>query len=272
MKKLAIVAMCLIMSAASGISYAQMQSSASPGAGMGAMSNMMSMCMMMHPAIAVDDDYIYILRGNEVFKLQKSDLKIISTGTLPPTPAMNSAGGEMPGGAMAGQGPAVTTRPEMEQVMQNMRQMQPSQFEQSFLGNMIRHHQGAIELSQLALTKATHPELRKFAENVITKQSREQRQFASWLKNWYKASSVKQPRPIDDQMTSNLRNLSGRDFEIQYMRDMIIHHSEAVSMGQSAEQKAVHPEVKTAAANIVKQQSAEINELRRWLSSWYGEK
>lgn len=266
MRMIGIIAV-IVLTAIAG--YAQQDEPAASGAPSGAgpaagTGDMMAMMGMMHPGIAVDGEYVYIVRGDQVIKLSKTDFRVILTATLPPAPKMN-----MSSGGMSGSGP-MTSRPDMQQKMQQMSMMQPSQFEQSFLENMIRHHQGAVEMSQLALIRAVHPELRRFAQNVITGQIREQNQFAQWLKTWYKAPAVKQLTGIDAQMVSNLRNLTGRDFEIRYMQEMITHHAEAVQMGTSAEQKAVHSEVKAAAANIVKQQSSEITELRGWLASWYG--
>ncbi|MEN6521860.1 MAG: DUF305 domain-containing protein [Armatimonadota bacterium] len=246
--------------------------------GMSDMMSMMSMMgSMMHPAIAVDDNAVYVVQGNRIFKLNKTTLKVLAVTTLPMPESMTKMGGmkEMKGmkgtpeAGITGRGPS-TMRPEMEQTMEQMRQMQPSQFEQRFLQNMIRHHQGAIEMSQLALTKATHPELRQFAEKVINDQKREQQQFASWLKNWYQASAVRQQTPMDAQMTAQLRKLNGRSFEIRYMQDMIIHHSEAVQMASDAEQKAMHPGVKDVALKIITEQSQEITQLQNWLASWYG--
>ncbi|MER3481673.1 MAG: DUF305 domain-containing protein [Meiothermus sp.] len=54
--------------------------------------------------------------------------------------------------------------------------------DRAFLEGMIPHHQDAIDMSELALKKATQPELRKFAQGVIDTQSKEIRQYREWLK------------------------------------------------------------------------------------------
>jgi uncharacterized protein (DUF305 family) len=54
--------------------------------------------------------------------------------------------------------------------------------DKAFLEGMIPHHQGAIDMSKLALTKAARPELKVFAQSVITAQSSEITQFTAWLK------------------------------------------------------------------------------------------
>ncbi len=54
--------------------------------------------------------------------------------------------------------------------------------DKAFLKGMIPHHQGAIDMSKLALTKAARPELKTFAQGVITSQGKEITQFTAWLK------------------------------------------------------------------------------------------
>lgn len=54
--------------------------------------------------------------------------------------------------------------------------------DKNFLENMIPHHQSAVDMAKLALTKALRPELKKFAQGVITVQTKEIAQYETWLK------------------------------------------------------------------------------------------
>lgn len=51
----------------------------------------------------------------------------------------------------------------------------------AFLTEMIAHHQGAIDMAQLALERATHAELRDLARDVIVTQAGEVHQYQAWL-------------------------------------------------------------------------------------------
>ena len=51
----------------------------------------------------------------------------------------------------------------------------------AFLREMIRHHQGAIDMAQLALERATHEELRDMARDIIVAQAEEVSQYQTWL-------------------------------------------------------------------------------------------
>jgi uncharacterized protein (DUF305 family) len=53
-----------------------------------------------------------------------------------------------------------------------------------FLEGMTSHHQSAVDMGKLALKKATRPELKKFAQQVITAQTKEIVQYKAWLKGW----------------------------------------------------------------------------------------
>jgi uncharacterized protein (DUF305 family) len=48
-----------------------------------------------------------------------------------------------------------------------------TQIEQKFIEMMIPHHQGAIEMAEIALTKAKRPEIKKLAESIIQDQKKE---------------------------------------------------------------------------------------------------
>lgn len=66
-----------------------------------------------------------------------------------------------------------------------------------------------------------------------------------------------------------LRSLKGKDFEIQFMSMMIMHHSDAIAMAQFAGTNANHQEIKDAAQKIIAAQSQEITEMTDWLKAWY---
>lgn len=222
---------------------------------MGGMMSGMPMMMCHMSNMVVSGDSLYIMCGNEIFRFHKDDLRLLAS-TMLPMPQMGGMGMMMP--------------PHMQEMMQRMQQMRPQEFDREFLQNMMHHHAGAIAMSRLARVKADHSELRQFARNVIDDQTRENQQFANWLRQWYDTSAVATPMPQDQRSMERLQSLRGRDFEIEYMRAMIMHHNEAVNMARIAAQRASHPELRQAASKIVRDQSAEIEQLRGWLSSWYG--
>jgi uncharacterized protein (DUF305 family) len=61
----------------------------------------------------------------------------------------------------------------MNMDMSHMQSMSGHQFDDMFVDMMIPHHQGAIAMSQDALQRAEHVELKQFAQEVIDKQQKE---------------------------------------------------------------------------------------------------
>ncbi len=59
------------------------------------------------------------------------------------------------------------------------------QSDQHFIVMMIPHHEGAIAMADLALSKATHPEVKQLAQAIKTTQTQEIQQMRAWYKQWY---------------------------------------------------------------------------------------
>ena len=58
-------------------------------------------------------------------------------------------------------------------------------FDQEFISQMILHHQSAIEMAKLALTKSKREEIINLSNAVIETQGREVEEMKSWQKLWY---------------------------------------------------------------------------------------
>jgi uncharacterized protein (DUF305 family) len=63
-------------------------------------------------------------------------------------------------------------------------------YDRMFLSNMIAHHQGAVDMANLALTNASHQEVKDLAKAIVTAQTAEITDMTAWQKTWgYPASS-----------------------------------------------------------------------------------
>jgi uncharacterized protein (DUF305 family) len=71
----------------------------------------------------------------------------------------------------------------MNEMMGGMMQtmMDSEDPDRAFLEGMSEHHDGAIDMAQLALFQSTHEQLRGLAEKIIRDQAREISQFQTWL-------------------------------------------------------------------------------------------
>ncbi len=58
-------------------------------------------------------------------------------------------------------------------------------FDKEFLAEMVVHHQGAVDMAQLALKNAKHQEIKNLATAIIEAQNKEIAQMKAWYKAWY---------------------------------------------------------------------------------------
>ena len=54
-----------------------------------------------------------------------------------------------------------------------------------FLDNMIPHHQGAIDMANMALKNSEHQEIITLAQSIITSQQKEISMMQQWKAAWY---------------------------------------------------------------------------------------
>jgi len=101
------------------------------------------------------------------------------------TPATgNQAGHMMPDGTMMRNDGS-----DMSSMMMDMnaalRGKTGDDFDQAFLSEMIVHHQGAIDMAELALTGAKHQEIKDLAKEIVNAQTKEIAEMKTWQKSWY---------------------------------------------------------------------------------------
>jgi uncharacterized protein (DUF305 family) len=70
-------------------------------------------------------------------------------------------------------------------------------------------------------------------------------------------------------MMAHLAALSGPRLEAFFLVMMIPHHQDAMAMAELAAGQAAHAELKALAQAIITSQSAEIDQMNRWLAEWY---
>jgi uncharacterized protein (DUF305 family) len=141
-----------------------------------------------------------------------------------------------------------------------------------FIEQMIPHHEGAIEMAEVALERSTRPEVKKLAEDIITAQTSEITQMQQWYRDWYgkaPAESMGHGGMHMQGMEGDLDALrTAPDFDREFTRQMIVHHESAVMMAQMLESGTTRPEMKKLAADIISSQSREIEMMRGWLKNW----
>lgn len=157
------------------------------------------------------------------------------------------------------------------------KELKGEEFDRMFLANMIAHHEGAVEMANLALTAAMHPEIKTLAQNIVTAQRSEITNMLQWQKDWgYPASSGDMMEDhsamgmMDDNATmmEALAGKSGDEFDKAFLEQMIMHHKSAINMSAAGVDNARHEEVKNLTTTIIAAQSAEIKQMQQWQKDW----
>ena len=157
--------------------------------------------------------------------------------------------------------PALASRPAPDRAT--------ARYEVRFMTEMIDHHAMAVEMAQLCLSRAVHHELRATCENIISSQQHEIATMQSWLRHWYNVTYSPQMTPGMQRQLHQMAAMSGEEFEIAFLKEMIQHHWKAVIRASGCIDRAYHHELVALCAQIVEAQTAEITQMRTWLCHWY---
>lgn len=71
-----------------------------------------------------------------------------------------------------------------------------------------------------------------------------------------------------EDMTNELKNKSGDEFDKVFLEQMIIHHQGAIDMANIVLQKSSRPELRSLANDIIAAQTKEINQMKQWQMQW----
>ena len=81
----------------------------------------------------------------------------------------------------------------MNQMTESLKDKQGDEFDQALIAEMIVHHQGAVDMAQLAESNAKHEEIKKMSREIISAQEAEIEVMKRWQSEWgYSADDVMQ--------------------------------------------------------------------------------
>ena len=141
-----------------------------------------------------------------------------------------------------------------------------------FAQMMIEHHVGAIEMADLALERATTPEVRNLAERIRAAQGPEIDQMTTWLEGEGEPTTAGNMTGMDHgsmemdgldqtEAMAELEEATGSDFDRRFLQLMIAHHAGALEMAQAQLDDGVNTEMRDLAQTIIDAQEAEIAEM-----------
>lgn len=141
----------------------------------------------------------------------------------------------------------------------------------TFATDMITHHRQAVEMAQLAATRAKSPEVKDLAASIESAQGPEIQTMSGWLRSWGHAvpeemtgmdMSGSMPGMMSMEDMTMLQGMSGTSFDHKFLQMMIAHHRGAIEMARTERSDGENSEAKVLAAQIQEAQTAEISQMQ----------
>ncbi|WP_328421541.1 DUF305 domain-containing protein [Micromonospora sp. NBC_00389] len=158
-----------------------------------------------------------------------------------------------------------------------------------FAQMMIPHHRQAVEMADLAPTRANDAELKDLAAKIKAAQDPEISTMTGWLTGWGKPTAAPEghampgmgtPMPgmsaaetgipgmagmASEEQMNKLKADMGSEFDKLFAQMMIAHHKGAIDMAKTEQTDGSNAEAKALAATIEADQAAEVQTLQRIL-------
>ena len=163
-------------------------------------------------------------------------------------------------------------------------------FDHQFIDSMTPHHQSALVMAQMAVSKAKYPEVRALARGIVADQKKEIAYMGQLRKRFYGSamSAMKMDNKMagmnhgtmgDMKMSSDkmmmpgtmmglpmkgemdmgkLKSASGASFDRMFLKMMIPHHAGAILMADEALKVSGRAEIRGLSRKIIDAQAKEI--------------
>jgi len=138
-----------------------------------------------------------------------------------------------------------------------------------FAQMMIPHHEQAVEMSELAKSRASDESVKALAAQIAEEQAPEIAQMQGWLAESGSTEHMGHEMAMDGMLSDSeletLASASGSEFDRLFLEGMIAHHVGAIEMAQSV-LNSDNPEVRQLAAAIVSSQADQIATMKGLLN------
>ena len=147
--------------------------------------------------------------------------------------------------------------------------------DERFIDAMVPHHEGAVDMAEVALKNAEHKEIKQLSRNIISTQRAEIAKLKAIKQQEFGTSEA--PMEMSNQemqmigMTEPDELANEDPFDKAFIDAMIPHHRSAISMAQVALEESENPKIREIARNIVGAQKREIAQMQQWRGEWYRE-
>ena len=158
-----------------------------------------------------------------------------------------------------------------------------NQADVTFAQMMLVHHRGAVQMADLAPTRAASTKVKDLAAKIKAEQTPEIAQMSGWLSAWAPdtdmngkpmttamhsmpgmadGSASAMPGMMSDARMAQLTAANGAAFDKLFLQLMITHHQGAVEMAKTEKAAGQNPSALALADSITSSQNAEITTMQ----------
>ncbi len=141
--------------------------------------------------------------------------------------------------------------------------MQQDMMDRHFIKMMIPHHQMAVAMADIELTRGTNADIKAMATQIKTSQTAEIEQLASWYVQWF--GDEPKMQSMDMSMIQELQSRS--DVDRTFVELMIPHHQQAIAMARMEVVEGGHSELLGFAQKTITEQGQEVQQMVEMLHS-----
>lgn len=151
-------------------------------------------------------------------------------------------------------------------------------FDEQYIAGMLAHHEGAVNMSENAMAISKKAEIRKLAQDIINSQSMEMSKMVQWQADWgyektYGGHASHGGGGVDMagdmvEMYNKLKDKTGEEYDKEFLKQMIIHHTQAIEMSKPAATNAKRYEIKQLAKEVIVAQESEVVMMKKWQEDW----
>jgi uncharacterized protein (DUF305 family) len=139
-----------------------------------------------------------------------------------------------------------------------------------FAQMMIPHHEQAVEMADLAATRASDPEVKELATKIKAAQAPEIQTMKDWLTDWgihpdSGGMGHSMPGVMSEEDMKKLEAAKGKAFDKLFVQQMIAHHNGAIEMAKTEQANGSNADAKELAKTIETTQQAEVEQLQKIL-------
>lgn len=154
-------------------------------------------------------------------------------------------------------------------------------FDNDFATLMIEHHQGAVDISEMELSKGSDEEIKKIAQNMVTDHKSEIEQLKAFISS-HNPAHKKKSEKVEGHMHEN-----GDDYDLKnvikmertndlkmtgntdknYAMVMKTHHENAIKLSKAELAHGHHEELKKMAKKMIGDDIKEVTTLEKYLAS-----